>query len=197
MQSQDIERLIGDARSFAAPIFGRHYSSCPDALRIVDIHSSCVARKALSIALRKFPEMDMEFLAQAAMLHDIGGVGCDAPSIHCHGSEPYIRHGIIGRDMLLLENLPRHASVCARHTGAGLTKEEIAAMRLPLPHEDFLPLTREERLICYADKFYSKSATPEKEKSLERIYASLGKFGEAPLGRFRGMDKMSNFAVTE
>ena len=44
-----------------------------------------------------------------------------------------------------------------RHTGAGLTKKEIIEQELPLPQQDFLPETTEEKLICYADKFFSKT----------------------------------------
>ena len=59
-------------------------------------------------------------------------------------------------------------------------------MRLPLPHEDFLPLTREERLICYADKFYSKSGDM-KRKPFDRVRASIARFGSASLERFDAM----------
>ena len=52
---------------------------------------------------------------------------------------------------------PQHARVCERHTGAGLTKREIIEQELPLPQQDFLPETTEEKLICYADKFFSKT----------------------------------------
>jgi len=40
-------------------------------------------------------------------------------------------------------------------------------------------------LICYADKFYSKTRLDE-EKSYERALASLRKFGEAGLKVFEG-----------
>ena len=117
------------------------------------------------------------------MLHDIGICRCDAPGIQCFGHEPYIRHGLIGGEMLRAEGLPRHARVCERHTGAGLTKAEIIRQSLPLPHQDFLPETMEEQVICYADKFYSKTH-PEREKSYETARKSLEKFGEDGLRRF-------------
>lgn len=91
--------------------------------------------------------------------------------------------------MLRSEGFPRHARVCERHTGAGLTKEQIVSQNLPLPHEDFLPETLEEQVICYADKFYSKTH-PEQEKSYERAEASLAKFGEEGLNRFREWKKL-------
>ena len=87
------------------------------------------------------------------------------------------------------ENYPRHARVCERHTGAGLTAEEIEKQNLPLPHKDFLPETIEEKLICYADKFYSKTH-PKVEKTLEQAMASLRKFGDEGAARFEEWVKL-------
>ena len=98
------------------------------------------------------------------MLHDIGILRCDAPGIFCHGTEPYIMHGRIGADMLRQEGYERHARVAERHTGTGLPGYE--------------PETLEEQIICYADKFYSKSS-PDHEKTVEEACRSLRKFGEA------------------
>lgn len=117
------------------------------------------------------------------MLHDIGIVRCDAPSIGCFGEEPYIRHGIMGAEMLRSEGFPRHARVCERHTGAGLSKEEIESQSLPLPRRDFIPQTIEEEIICYADKFFSKTKL-DREKTFEEAKRSIAKFGEAGLRRF-------------
>ena len=105
------------------------------------------------------------------------------------GSEPYICHGRIGADMLRAEGYPRHARVCERHTGAGLTRQEILAQHLPLPAQNFLPETLEEQLICYADKFYSKSHL-EQEKSYEQAERSLAKFGSDGVARFRAWKKL-------
>ena len=80
--------------------------------------------------------------------------------------------------------LPGIARVCERHTGSGLTAKEIAEAGLPLPHIDLVPVSLEEKLICYADKFYSKSGNPNEEKSLERVMKSMEKFGEESLQRF-------------
>ena len=133
--------------------------------------------------------MDRNFIMEAAMLHDIGICRCDAAGIQCLGTEPYICHGRIGAEMLRQEGFPRHARVCERHTGAGLSKEDIISQNLPLPHEDFLPETLEEQVICYADKFYSKTH-PEREKSVEQAERSLAKFGDEGLNRFKQWEKM-------
>lgn len=159
----------------------------PEANALRDIlitHSTLVMRRALKIC-DAHPELhlDRQFIEEAAMLHDIGICRCDAPGIQCFGTEPYLRHGLIGGQMMREEGYPRHARVCERHTGAGLTKAEIIRQNLPLPHQDFLPETLEEQLICYADKFYSKTH-PEREKSYEKAKKSLERFGEDGLQRF-------------
>jgi len=38
----------------------------------------------------------------------------------------------------------------------GLTVEDIDNKGFPLPRRDMRPLSLEERIICFADKFYSK-----------------------------------------
>ncbi len=122
------------------------------------------------------------------MLHDIGMCRTDAPGIHCHGTEPYILHGILGRKMLDAMGLFRHGRVCERHTGTGLTAAEIVAEGLPIdPPRDLLPESLEEKVICYADKFFSKSRIGESRKTIERARKSLAKFGGATLERFDEM----------
>lgn len=171
-------------------IIDKYYGGDEALRRILTVHSRSVADKALEIADRH-PELgiDREFLEEAAMLHDIGIIRTDAPGIECHGTEPYIRHGVIGAEMLRREGLPRHARVCERHTGAGLTEREIVAQDLPLPHQDFLPETLEEQLVCYADKFFSKSHL-DREKTVEKAERSLAKFGTEGLERFKRWEKM-------
>ena len=165
--------------------------------RLLMVHSRAVADKALRIC-DSHPELhlDREFVEAAAMLHDIGIIQCDAPGIFCHGSQPYICHGIMGAKMI--SEYSRHsepsdwldaiACVCQRHTGAGITRAEIMEQQLPLPlpddgSEPYMPETMEEKLVCYADKFFSKTRLDE-EKSLEHVERSLAKFGKAGLTRF-------------
>ena len=122
------------------------------------------------------------------MLHDIGIFKCDAAGIQCFGIEPYICHGRIGAELLRSEGFPRHARVCERHTGAGITKAQIIAQNLPLPQQDFLPETMEEKVICYADKFFSKTHL-DREKTIEQAEKSLSKFGDEGVLRFREWEK--------
>lgn len=170
-----------------------------DALRSLLIHHSRqVAQRCLAIA-GHHPELhlDTRFMENAAMLHDIGIIRCDAPGIHCHGTAPYIRHGVIGGEMLRnYATISRHphlydsyARVCERHTSTGLTLQQIESRNLPLPHQDLTPETMEEQVICYADKFYSKSH-PERERSVEEAAASLEKFGHEGVEKFLTWAKM-------
>ena len=171
-------------------IIDKYYSGDVDLRTILIIHSQSVARKALQIvSLHPELNLDREFIEEAAMLHDIGIIKTDAPGIKCFGTEPYICHGILGAEMLRQEGLPRHARVCERHTGAGLSLNEIVSQNLPLPHQDFLPETLEEQVICYADKFFSKTHL-DREKSVEKAEKSIAKFGEEGLARFKQWEKM-------
>ena len=152
-------------------------------------HSRQVTDRCLEICDRH-PELglDRDFLEEAAMLHDIGIRWCHAPSILCMGEQPYIRHGLIGGKILREEGLPRHARVCERHTGTGLTREQITRQQLPLPEEDFSPETMEEQLVCYADKFYSKSH-PDRVLTVEDTARSLEKFGHEGVEKFMEWSK--------
>ena len=153
-------------------------------------HSVLVTNKAREIAtayLDRHPEadIDIDFITEAGLLHDIGIGQCDAPKIHCFGTEPYVRHGVIGRETLEGLGLCRHALVCERHTGAGITREEALQASLPLPDRDYLPQSLEEKIICVADKFYSK--TPAKlwrPKALSTIRKGLARWGAPVLTRW-------------
>lgn len=171
-------------------IIDKYYPEDTLLKKILTRHSRDVADLALNLA-RRHTELgvDLDFLEEGAMLHDIGIFLTDAPGIECHGKEPYIKHGILGAELLRKEGFPRHARVCERHTGAGLSLEEIKRQDLPLPHQSFLPETIEEKLICYADKFFSKSNL-DKVKTAEKAERSLAKFGEEGLQRFKEWEEL-------
>lgn len=169
-------------------IIDRYYPGETPLRDIYMRHCRQVADKALAIARDLRLDVDPDEIEAAAMLHDIGIFLTDAPAIHCHGTEPYLRHGLLGADLLRREGAPEYcARVAERHTGAGLTLEDIIADDLPLPLDrTFMPATLLERLICYADKFYSKSGDM-KEKPLGRVLVSMSKFGPDSLARFRSL----------
>jgi uncharacterized protein len=171
-------------------LFDAYYPAGTELRRILEAHSRDVAGKALSIA-RRHPEMnlDIPFIEEAAMLHDIGIFLCDAPDIHCHGTYDYICHGYLGADIVRKAGYPRHALVCERHTGTGLSLSSIIERGLPLPHRDMQPVSPEEQIICFADKFFSKLRLGE-EKPLDRILHSLSRHGADSVDRFEKWSKL-------
>ena len=171
-------------------IIDKYYGKESRLRTILTVHSRLVADKALLCARRAALDVDMQFVEEAAMLHDIGIIRCDAPDIFCHGSLPYICHGVEGRKILEEEGLPRHALVCERHTGAGLSIDDIRRQNLPLPLRDMTPKSLEEKLVCYADKFYSKSGDITREKPLEKVILSMQRHGEDTLERFLELHRL-------
>lgn len=167
----------------------KHYDEDSDLFRLLWLHSEKVAAKAADCIARRDLKVDREFVREAALLHDIGVFRCHAPGIFCTGTLPYICHGTEGRRLLEDIGLKRHALVCERHTGAGLSLADIERQELPLPHRDMLPVSEEEQLICYADKFFSKSGDPSREKTLEEVRRSMAKFGPESLARFEAMHR--------
>lgn len=164
--------------------------------RLLLAHSMQVRDKTLQV-IHRHPELglDPEEAACAAMLHDIGIGRCHAPGILCEGGAHYLAHGLIGGGMLReygmagKVNMEPFARVCERHTGSGITQEEIRVQHLPLPERDLLPETLLEKAVCYADKFFSKSGDMQ-EKELPGVQKSLAKFGSDTTRRFEEMHRL-------
>jgi len=169
-------------------IIDRYYPADTSLRDIYIRHCRSVADLALDIAHRKQLPLDPADVEAAAMLHDIGIFLTDAAGIHCHGTEPYIAHGRLGADLLRSCNAPEaYARVAERHTGTGLTPDDLPRTGGALPADrSYMPETLLERLICYADKFYSKNGDM-KRKSTERVMASLSKFGQDAVERFKAL----------
>lgn len=161
-------------------ILRAYYPSGSRTYEILMRHGELVARKALAAADR-VPHLkpDRTFLMESSYLHDIGIFQTDTPDLGCEGPYPYIRHGVIGRKLLEQAGLSRHALVCERHVGVGITAEDIRRNALPLPDRDMIPVTIEEQIICYADKFYSKDGKKTSiTRSVNVIRSGLARFGE-------------------
>ena len=148
-------------------------------------HGEQVAAKALEVARgHALESLDMAFIAEAAMLHDIGIFMTRAPGIGCRGSYPYVCHGYLGREILERKGLIRHARVCERHVGVGMTIDDIIEQKLPLPRRDMRPVSLEEQIIAYADKFFSKGGDAA-EKTVPDILRGLERFGAEKAAVFR------------
>ena len=148
-------------------LIDKYYPEDDDLKALLMKHSRQVADKCI-LACERHPELQLDraFVEEAAMLHDIGIRWCHAPGIFCEGEEPYIRHGLIGGEILRKEGFPQHARVCERHTGTGLTREQIIRQK-----------------VCYADKFFSKSHS-DRVLSVADAARSLEKFGHEGVEKF-------------
>lgn len=176
-------------------ILNKYYIPNSPLYELLVAHSRQVADFALAIINSKqLSGVDRDLTETAAMLHDIGIIHTNAPSILCYGTENYMRHGIIGANMLRSEGAEWEpiARVCETHIGAGLTAAEIEEQNLPLPHRDFLPITVEERLVCYADNFFSKShiAPPI---SIDTLRAKMQRYGAGTMERLESLISQFGF----
>ena len=184
-------------QKLAFEIIDHFYPAGDPAREILLKHSTLVRDKVLQILRRtaNFPEAELEIAVCGALLHDIGIKCCHAPDIGCHGRLPYLAHGIAGAEMLRDFgranglDLEKFARICERHTGTGLSAAEIRERKLPLPERDFFPETMAEKLVCYADKFYSKSVDSA-EKSREEVRAGAAKFGAENLARLKALEEL-------
>jgi uncharacterized protein len=167
-------------------LIDKYYTPHSRSHQILSIHSRAVANMAIEKAENlHFPALEIQFIREAAMLHDIGILFTYAPDIGCFGSLPYICHGYKGHDLLLTEGLPDHALVCERHTGTGLTLKDIEKLNGILPLRSMERITKAEQLIAYCDKFFSKDPDRlETKLSIDEIVRSLGRFGEDKVEMF-------------
>ena len=167
-------------------IIGKYYEPGTQAYDYLLRHGRMVADKALEVAERvHWLPPGMLFIEEAALLHDIGIYLTDAPHLGCTGTYPYIAHGYLGRQIMEDEGYPLHALVCERHVGCGLTLAEIKAASLPVPEREMMPITVEEEIIAFADKFFPVS--PGKvltTQTLEETREMVAAFGDRPLRTF-------------
>ena len=158
-------------------IIEKYYKNNEKAKEILINHGESVYKKALEIIeISKIKNIDLKFLKDACILHDIGILNTKYPKIFCFGKRPYIEHGILGAEILEKEGLSKIALICERHIGVGIKKEEVKnlnkKLKSELPEKDMFPKSKTEKLVCLADKFFSKSNL-EKEEKLEDIMKEL------------------------
>ena len=101
--------------------------------------------------------------------------------------ENYIRHGLLGHELLAGEGFPEPlCRFCSHHTGVGVTKDDVLRQGLPIPPADYLAVTREERLVMYADKFHGKSR-PSAFLFPDEYAAHVRRFGEDKVTAFEAL----------
>ena len=130
----------------------------------VDVVAHCrkVSLMALSFADRLRDPVDRELVRLGGLFHDIG-------RSRTHDIGHAIAGVEIGRALGFSEQLLK---IIERHVGAGITAAE--ARRLGLPAKDYLPLTREEQLVSYADNLISGERDMSYHEALDRFKRILG-----------------------
>lgn len=178
-------------------VYQKYYLPSSLSYEILLQHSVLVAAKAVKIAVRWNEKnsdsmVDVERIKIGALLHDIGICEVSFPEAGCSGPHEYLYHGVAGYYIVMKEWLGEYANFCLTHTGVGISHEEIVTRKLPLPLEfSYIPETLEEKIVSYADLFYSKC--PDSvlyEKSVSDVENSLARFGDACVRIFRAWHQM-------
>ena len=154
----------------------RHAPS-PEAFDLVHTHCEIVWDVARQLLDRGRVEADRDLVRAGCLLHDIGVYRLYGPD-GTFDHRAYLRHGLLGHELLREEGYPETlCRFCSRHTGVGITRQDVLRQGLPLPPADYLAETVEERLVMYADAFHSKS-TPPAFVSADTYAARIRRFGE-------------------
>jgi uncharacterized protein len=130
--------------------------------------------------------VDVELVRAGSLLHDIGVYRLyDGAGALDYAS--YLRHGVLGYELLGEEGFPETLRrFASHHTGVGISRADVVAQRLPLPVADYLAETGEERLVMYADKFHSKT-TPPVFLTASAAAARLARFGPEKVRAFQAL----------
>ncbi|GGV52447.1 HD domain-containing protein [Streptomyces griseoflavus] len=164
------------------------YAPTPEAFTLVHTHCEIVwsvAEQLLS-STPGLTRLDAELVRAGCLLHDIGVYrlyGEDGRLDH----QNYIRHGLLGHEILEAEGFPEPLRrFCSHHTGVGLTRHDVIDQGLPLPPADYLAVTPEERLVMYADKFHSKSR-PSAFLTPDEYATYVRRFGDDKVTAFHAL----------
>ncbi|RSX53362.1 phosphohydrolase [Bifidobacterium dolichotidis] len=127
--------------------------------------------------------LDTRMPVLGALVHDIGvyklvlNDGSNGEPLTFDGPN-YVRHGIIGYQLLLDAGFDESIAEYARnHTGVGLTKEDVERQHLPIPVDDYVPMNLEQEVVMVADKYNSKSVPP-RFLTAESYAKKAARFGE-------------------
>jgi uncharacterized protein len=186
--------VIGDRTVESVPIPGEHairalhekHAPSRTAFQLVYTHCEIVWAIARQLINRGALAVDTELVRAGSLLHDLGVYALYGPSGELDHAN-YVRHGLLGHELLAGEGLPEElCRFCSCHTGVGLTAADVRSQRLPLPPADYRAESLEEQLVMYADKFHSKTDPPV-FVSAESAAAGLARFGEDKRRRFAAL----------
>lgn len=152
------------------------YAPSHEALDLVFTHCEIVCGIAAQLVAQTALPLDADLVRVGALLHDIGVYRLyDQAGRLDHRN--YIRHGVLGYEILHAEGFPEPLRrFCSCHTGVGLTRHDIREQKLAIPEADYLAETIEEQLVMYADKFHSKT-TPPTFLTADSYAAQVERFG--------------------
>jgi uncharacterized protein len=162
------------------------HAPSPEAFALVYTHCEIVCDIAGQLLSCSAPSVNAELVRAGSLLHDIGVYRLyDADGQLDHSR--YVQHGLLGHELLSAEGFPEIiARFCSRHTGVGLSREDVRNQGLPLPVADYLAESDEELLVMYADKFHSKVEPPVFVTASSYVI-SIRRFGEGKEAAFRAM----------
>jgi uncharacterized protein len=164
------------------------YAPTPEAFENVYSHCVIVWRVAEQLltgagASHGMADVDADLVRAGCLLHDVGVYRLfDDAGLLDYAR--YMRHGVLGYELLAEAGYPE--AICrfaSRHTGVGITREDVIRQELPLPPADYVAETPEEALVMYADKFHTK-ATPPSFLSAEFYAAYVRRFGAEKVTAF-------------
>jgi uncharacterized protein len=159
-------------------ILALHRDTAPTREAFETVHSHCTLVCRIAEQLFTGLDLDTDLVRAGALLHDIG--------VYRLGSDAYIRHGVLGHQLLIELGFPEEiCRFASRHTGVGITRDDVLRQALPIPVDDYVPRTPEEELVLYADKFHSKRTPP--------VFVSGATYA-VEVARF-GPDKVAGFGV--
>jgi len=146
----------------------KRYASSEKAFKGILAHCKAVQKLALDIG-KEVKDVNLDFIKSASLLHDIGRFQSGL------GGKDVVKHGIFGAEILRKEGLLDHALVAERHLGAGISREDILEQGLELPAQDYIPISKEEKIICHADNLIKRGKVISVEEAVERFSKELGK----------------------
>lgn len=134
----------------------KRYSGGDERLfELVFTHCQIVADIALWCADQIDEAVDLELLKAACLLHDIGSYSY----MHeAYERNVYAQHALLGAKILEAEGVDQLiCDAVETHVLMGLTKQDITTAGMRLPERDFIPNSIYGEILCYADRFHSKS----------------------------------------
>ena len=127
-------------------------------------HCKAVTKLALetaNILREKGLKVDLELVEVGALLHDVG-----------RSKTHTVHHAVVGAEIAKAAGLPDSVvSIIKRHVGGGITSSE--AEKLGWPKDVYVPISREEKIVSYADKLIENSRRVPIDVTIEKLAGEL------------------------